>query len=63
MEVSEAQTDIFVDNPQKKKGVQCYFKVAAHCLKITQNVAFEFLILAFSTNFCPIKIDQSGNTV
>ena len=64
-----------------------------HCLKITQNVAFEFFtfstifcsiwlhfltdsfsfsktrqidnssILAFSTNFCPIKSDQSGNTV
>ena len=35
----------------------------AHCLKITQNVAFEFLILAFSTNFCLIKTDLSGNTV
>ena len=35
----------------------------AHCLKITQNVAFEFLTLAFSTNFCPIKTDLSGNTV
>ena len=46
-----------------KKGVQCYFKVAAHCLKITQNVAFEFWILAFFTNICPIKIDLSGNTV
>ena len=33
--------------------------------KITQNVAFEFLILAFSTNFWPIKTqtDMSGNTV
>ena len=31
-----------------------------HCLKITQNVAFEFL--AFSTNFCPINIELSGNT-
>ena len=28
------------------------------CLKITQNVAFEFF-----TNFCPIIIDLSGNTV
>ena len=36
----------------------------SHCLKITQNVAFEcFLILAFSTNFCPFKTDMSGNTV
>ena len=39
------------------------FSTSAHCLKITQNVAFEFLILAFSTNFCPIKTDLSGNTV
>ena len=29
------------------------------CLKITQNVGFEFLILAFSANFCSIKIDLS----
>ena len=44
------------------------FMIGAQCLKITQNVAFEFLnfdifhqflsnlnfyILAFSTNFCP----------
>ena len=28
----------------------------SHCLKITQNVAFP-------TNFCPIRIDLSGNTV
>ena len=30
------------------------------------NVSFEFLnfaILAFSTNFCPIQIGGSGNTV
>ena len=33
------------------------------CLKITQNVAFEFFILAFSTNFCPFKSDLPGNTV
>ena len=36
-------------------------KSTAHCLKITQNVAFEFL--AFSTDFCPIITDLSGNTV
>ena len=32
-----------------------------HCLKITQNVAFEFW--QFFTDFCPIKTDLSGNTV
>ena len=34
-----------------------------HCLNITQNVAFVFLFLAFSINFCPIKNGLSGNTV
>ena len=34
------------------------------CLKIIQKcLIFNFLILAFFTNFGPIKIDQSGNTV
>ena len=28
-----------------------------------QNVPFEFSSLAFSINFCPIKIDLYGNTV
>ena len=32
-----------------------------HCLKITQNVSFQFLVLF--ANFCLIKIDLSGNTV
>ena len=36
----------------------------SHCLKITQNVAFELLaFLAFFTIFCPIKTDLSGSTV
>ena len=34
-----------------------------HCLKMPQILAFYFLILAFFTNFCPIKTDLSGNTV
>ena len=41
----------------------CHIDTSSHCLKITQRVAFEFLILAFSTNFCLIKKDLSGNTV
>ena len=41
----------------------CKLHEYSHCLKITQNVEFNFLILAFSTNFCPIKADLSGNTV
>ena len=40
------------------------FPIEAQCLKITQNVAFEFFLrVAFFTNFCPIKTDLSGNTV
>ena len=35
----------------------------SHCLKITQNAHLNFLVLAFSTNFCPTKTDLSGNTV
>ena len=33
------------------------------CLKITQDVAFEFLNFGISTNFCPFKTDMYGNTV
>ena len=35
----------------------------SQCLKITQNVAFEFFNLGIFHLFCPTKIDQSGNTV
>ena len=45
------------------KEVNSLWSTFAHCLKITQNVAFEFLNFGISTNFCPIKIDLSGNTV
>ena len=38
------------------------FATATHCLKITQNVAFECLNFGIFTNFCPIKTDLSGNT-
>jgi len=33
----------------------------ARYLKITQNVAIVWIV-AFSTNFCPIRVDLSGNT-
>ena len=39
------------------------YTTISHCLKTTQNVAYDFLILALSTNFSPIKTDRSGNTV
>ena len=39
-------------------------KTHTQCLKITQNVAFDILlILAFFTNFCLFISDLSGNTV
>ena len=51
--------------------VFCYYCDSYHTttsqsqrLKITQNVTFDFLTLAFSTNFYPITSDwMSGNTV
>ena len=36
--------------------------VASHTLFETYSKR-RILILAFSTNFCPIKIDLSGNTI
>ena len=42
---------------------QSFFPRLAHCLKITQMSHINFSILAFSTNFSPIKTDLSGNTV
>ena len=41
----------------------CVNKLPSECLKITQNVSFEFLNFGFSCNFCPVKNDLSGNTV
>ena len=35
----------------------------AHCLKITQNVAFEFLDFGIFHQFWPFKTDLTGNTV
>ena len=32
-------------------------------VKLLKMSHFKFSILAFSTNFCPIKVDLSGNTV
>ena len=39
------------------------FAANSQCLKITQNVAFEFPILAFYTSFCLVKTNLSGNTI
>ena len=36
--------------------------ICTHCLKIAQNVAFEFLNFGIFHQFCPIKA-VSGNTV
>ena len=41
-----------------------FIRSKSHCLKITQNVAFEFFNFGiFHQFFCPIKIDLSANTV
>ena len=50
----------FVKQKEKKKSKRS----ESHCLKITQNVPFEFLAFwHFPPIFCPIKTDLSGNTV
>ena len=53
-----ATNGILIKGNDTSKSLAC-----SQCLKITQNIAFEILILAFSTNFRPIKSDLSGNTV
>ena len=53
-----ATNGILIKGNDTSKSLEC-----SQCLKITQNVAFEILILAFFINFCPNKIDLSGNTV
>ena len=62
MEQKEEFSKKYVIIEKKSKiSFKKYARVAiyAHCLKITLNVAFELS----STNFCPIKIDLSGNAV
>ena len=39
-----------------------YFLYLQNCLKIAKSSQLDISILAFSTNFCPIRIDLSGNT-
>ena len=58
--VRESNTISFIFKLQK---ISHHFFLLAHCLKITQNVSFEFSILEFSAIFYPIKVDSSGNTV
>ena len=48
---------------KKEKKSRKYFRNFFLCLKITQNVAFDLLNFAFSTNFCPVETDLAGNTV
>ena len=63
--VDEAYAGMCVDQYDNGASKECplgtvcaYFKDGnSHCLKITQNVSFEFSILTFFANFCPIKID------
>ena len=42
--------------PLRETNQMRLWDTCTHCLKLAQNVAF-------STNFCPIKTDLSGNTV
>ena len=39
-------------------------EIDLHCVRKSLKMShLNFSILVFSTNFCPIKIDLSGNTV
>ena len=52
----------FLKKPFSKSNKQ--YTTYSHCLKITQNVAIEFLNFGiFPPKICPIKTDLSGNTV
>ena len=51
-------TRIFSENSQKAHKIK-----VPQGLKITKKCRIWFSILAFSANFCPMKIDLSGNTV
>ena len=54
----------FATNCKSQKDRQFRNSISTQCLKMTQNVAYVFfLVLAFFTNFCPIKSDLSGNTI
>ena len=48
---------------RKKKSRANISDIFFLCLKITQNVAFDLLNFAFSTNLCPVETDLAGNTV
>ena len=56
----------YIQNQVFRQFLERFFVLSfacSQCLKIIQYVAFEFFNLAFSTNFCPIKTELSGNTV
>ena len=56
-----AKIPIFVQKVDFEKTYFNVFKNWTQCLKITQKS--RFLIMAFFTNFCLIRIDLSDNTV
>ena len=37
--------------------------ISLHCLKIAENVSFKIVNLVIFNQFCPNKINMSGNTV
>ena len=49
--------------PQSKPVKQNPESTTAQCLKITKNVAFEFLDFGILHQFCAIKSHLSGNPV
>ena len=63
LDIPESSVKIVTkDSLEMKKATALVNLLSSHsrCLKMSY---LDFSILAFSTNFCHIKIDLSGNTV
>ena len=56
------ETDEMMDRPPQNQ-TNTPAKREAHCLKISQNVAFEFFNFGIFHQFLTYKTDLSGNTV
>ena len=61
-EITLSRLSISTSKENKLGQFISIFRTFSQCLKITKNVALWFFNFGISINFCPIKIDLSGNT-
>ena len=54
--------DLAPQNLAKERKCKAKLRTSHNVWKLLKMSHFNFSILSFSTNFCPIKIDLSGNT-